>query len=258
LKTQHDDSDPPLLLLLYPVDLRTGDYDAKRLAQLIEQREKDRGIKFLMVVIDTLSETLAGGNDTEHMQAFIHNAKLIQQKTGATVVPVHHPGKDVAKGMRGHTSLVGAVDTAIEVSAPNGVATSARRRMTVRKQRNIEIPEHSDWFTLDVLALGPNDSGQELSSCVVVWSDSVEDEFDVGMSETDKQTVRTITQWATATNQTPGDVQAAALLKWLKINLPDDPVAELNGPALRKRLSRLRTDGFLAGHDAGHALDDLE
>jgi hypothetical protein len=250
-----DREDPPLRLLRYPIDFKTGDYDANRLAKLIKDREQELGIRFLMIVIDTLSETLAGGNDTEHMQAFIHNAKLVQQKTGATVIPVHHPGKDVAKGMRGHTSLVGAVDTAIEVNAPNGITASARRRMTVRKQRNMEIPDQSNWFTLSKVELGPNTSGELLSSCVVVWSDVAEDEFTDGMSETDKRTVTAIRQWGKATGNPPESIQATPFLKWLKANIPDSPMCELSAPSLRKRLERLRDEGFIGGENG---YDDTE
>ena len=247
LKTQHGAQNPPLRLLRYPIDFKTGDYDANRLAQLIKDREQELGIKFLMVVIDTLSETLAGGNDTEHMQAFIYNSKLVQQKTGVTVMPVHHPGKDQTKGMRGHTSLVGAVDTAIEVNAPNGIATSSRRRMTVRKQRNREIPDQSNWFVLSKVELGPNASGQPLSSCVVVWSDVAEDEFTDGMSETDKQTMAAIKGWAKATGNAPEDAQPAEFLKWLKANDQDNPLSGIDRSALRKRFSRMRKEGFLNG-----------
>jgi len=139
------------------------------------------------------------------------------------------------------------VDTAIEVNAPNGIATSSRRRMTVRKQRNREIPDQSNWFVLSKVELGPNASGQPLSSCVVVWSDVAEDEFTDGMSETDKQTMAAIKGWAKATGNAPEDAQPAEFLKWLKANDQDNPLSGIDRSALRKRFSRMRKEGFLNG-----------
>jgi hypothetical protein len=134
--------------------MRTGTFDAKRLIALIKDREQELGIKFLMVVIDTLSVALAGGNDTEHMQAYLYNAKLIQMATGANVLSIHHPGKDAAKGLRGHSTLRDVCDTIVEVYAPAGSRAGAKRKLSVNKLRNNAVPEVQLSFRLETLRLG--------------------------------------------------------------------------------------------------------
>jgi hypothetical protein len=256
LQTKFGIENPHLRLLRYPVDFRTGEFDAVRLAKLIELRSVELGIKFLMVVIDTLSETLAGGNDTEHMQAFLWNAKVVQKKTGCTVVPVHHPGKDEAKGMRGHSSLLGAVDTAIAIRAPQGGRPGARRCLTVTKQRNIEIPANSSWFALEILDLGPSKDGTDLSSCVVAWSEDAGAEFDVQMTPADTAVFETVRRWAIAASQPVHDVKAVGLSAWLKDHDPENPMSRWSGSTMRKAISRLRSEGHLEPRDG--VVDDLE
>lgn len=70
-----------------------------------------------MVVIDTLNRSMAGGdeNSSKDMGIVIAAADLIKRSTGACVFIVHHSGKDSAQGARGHSSLLGAVDTELEV-----------------------------------------------------------------------------------------------------------------------------------------------
>lgn len=86
-----------------------------------------------LVVIDTLNQTAAGAdeNSAKDMGRYIASMKRLRDATGATVVVVHHSGKDLSKGMRGSTALLGAMDTTVEVErATDGrslVATVNRR-----------------------------------------------------------------------------------------------------------------------------------
>lgn len=79
-----------------------------------------------MVIIDTLNRSMAGGdeNSSKDMGIVIAAADLIKRSTGACVFIVHHSGKDSTQGARGHSSLLGAVDTEIEVkNAGDGIIT---------------------------------------------------------------------------------------------------------------------------------------
>ena len=75
-----------------------------------------------LVVIDTLARCSAGldENATKDMGIMVAALDRIREASGAAVMPLHHSGKDRAKGMRGSTALLGAVDVAIEVSGGNG------------------------------------------------------------------------------------------------------------------------------------------
>jgi len=90
-----------------------------------------------LVVIDTLNQTAAGAdeNSSKDMGRYIASMKRLRDETGATVAVVHHSGKDPTKGMRGSSSLLGAMDTTIEVVR----ATDGRSMVvSVRKQKDAE------------------------------------------------------------------------------------------------------------------------
>lgn len=82
----------------------------------------------VLVVIDTLNRSMAGGdeNSSKDMGAFIAGVDLVKRETGACVFVVHHSGKDAAAGARGHSSLLGALDTELEVkNAGDGIVMLA-------------------------------------------------------------------------------------------------------------------------------------
>ncbi|WP_399697543.1 AAA family ATPase [Xenophilus sp.] len=90
-----------------------------------------------LVVIDTLNQTAAGAdeNSAKDMGRYIASMKRLRDETGAAVVVVHHSGKDVSKGMRGSTAILGAMDTTVEVDRDKD-----RRAITVtvQKQKDAE------------------------------------------------------------------------------------------------------------------------
>lgn len=90
-----------------------------------------------LVIIDTLNQTAAGAdeNSAKDMGRYISSMKRLRDETGATVVVVHHSGKDLSKGMRGSTALLGAMDTTIEVER----STDGRSLVAaVKKQKDAE------------------------------------------------------------------------------------------------------------------------
>lgn len=90
-----------------------------------------------LIVIDTLNQTAAGADESsaKDMGRYIASMKLLRNATGATVAVVHHSGKDLSKGMRGSTALLGAMDTTVEVER----ATDGRSiKVTVKKQKDAE------------------------------------------------------------------------------------------------------------------------
>lgn len=81
------------------------------------QVESECGFPVRLVVIDTLARCFGGNdeNDARDMGAFIEGCDTIKQKTGATVLVVHHSGKDEAKGARGSSSFRAALDAEFNV-----------------------------------------------------------------------------------------------------------------------------------------------
>lgn len=117
------------------------------------------GVDVSLIVIDTLSRAIAGGdeNSSTDMGAFVRNIDLVRSATGAHVMVVHHTGKDKAKGARGHSLLRAATDTEIEVDSGC---------ITVTKQRDMD----NNWsgsFTLEPRIVGVDYDGDPISSCTV-------------------------------------------------------------------------------------------
>lgn len=90
-----------------------------------------------LVVLDTLARNMVGAeeNSAKDIGVVIDNADHVRRATGACVLPVHHAGKDVAKGARGSTALKGGLDTEIECSASEDVTV-----VKVVKQKNGRPP----------------------------------------------------------------------------------------------------------------------
>ena len=107
------------------INLRSSAEDFDLLMASIKDLMEKTGVQFELVQIDTLARAFGGGNEnnSEDMGAFIHNAGRIQRMLGCAMMVLHHSGKDATKGLRGHSSLLGAVDTQLELmkidSVPN-------------------------------------------------------------------------------------------------------------------------------------------
>lgn len=140
--------------LLMPVNLRDPKAD---LGPLIEAL---RGVDRLgLVVLDTLSRVLAGGdeNSSVDMGALVRHFDAIRAATGAHLIAVHHTGKKLANGARGHSLLRAATDTEIEISD---------RKIKVTKQRDMEKFSEAA-FGLETVVLGQNARGRDVTSCTL-------------------------------------------------------------------------------------------
>ncbi|MEX0574332.1 helicase RepA family protein, partial [Enterobacter cloacae subsp. cloacae] len=70
-----------------------------------------------LIVIDTLARCFGGNdeNDARDMGAFIEGCDVIKRETGATLLVVHHSGKDDTKGARGSSAFRAALDAEFNV-----------------------------------------------------------------------------------------------------------------------------------------------
>jgi hypothetical protein len=127
------------------LNLRSSADDFDLLMASIKDLMERTGVQFELVQIDTLARAFGAGNEnnSEDMAAFIHNTGRIQRMLGCSLMVVHHSGKDALKGLRGHSSLLGAVDTQLELAkidaAPNLASQVAGSGiLTVSKQKDGE------------------------------------------------------------------------------------------------------------------------
>jgi hypothetical protein len=84
----------------------------------------------VLVVFDTLARWIAGGdeNSPKDMGLAVEAADSIRRVTGACVLLVHHTGKDIGAGARGHSSLKGAVTTEVECSSEDTTVIVAKQK----------------------------------------------------------------------------------------------------------------------------------
>ena len=125
------------------INLRSSAEDFDLLVASIKDLVERTGVQFELVQIDTLARAFGGGNEnnSEDMGAFIHNAGRIQRMLNCAMMVLHHSGKDATKGLRGHSSLLGAVDTQLELlkidSVPNPSGPIAGSGiLTISKQKD--------------------------------------------------------------------------------------------------------------------------
>ena len=160
----------PLVVRPSPVDLLRAEVDLPALGELCKEVTEVYG-EIQMIVVDTLSRAMAGGNENgpEDMTRFIGNLDVLRDLTGAHIMVVHHTGKDTAAGARGHSSLRAATDTEIELE----VTESGLRVAKTTKQRDME-PKPPLGFTLAVHELGRDEDGDAVTTCTIEIADQSE------------------------------------------------------------------------------------
>lgn len=131
---------------------------------IIELVNAVRPLKPAVVIVDTLSRVLAGGdeNSGEDMGLAVKHCSTIHAVTGALVVLIHHSGKDSSKGARGWSGLRAAVDTEIEI-----LRSDADRVAVVTKQKDGSDEEVEFGFKLAPVAVGEDEDGDAIVSCVL-------------------------------------------------------------------------------------------
>lgn len=149
----------PLYIVRLAVDLLHGRKHVELLTGLCQEAASRAGLPVELVVIDTIARALGGGdeNSPADMGALVKNLDDLRERTGAHVLGIHHTGKDTTKGMRGHSSLLGAVDTEIQIL--NRVITSPNQRDL---EDDLELR-----FDLKTVNIGLDGGGNHVSSCVV-------------------------------------------------------------------------------------------
>ena len=107
----------PIYIVRHQLNLRSSAEDFNALMLAIVQLVEQTGMEFCLAIVDTLARAFGGGNEnsSEDMGAFITAMGKVQEFLNCALMVLHHCGKDAAKGLRGHSSLLGAVDTELEL-----------------------------------------------------------------------------------------------------------------------------------------------
>lgn len=111
--------------------------DSEQLAKLIATIDR-LAAPLSLVVIDTVARSLVGEdeNDAKAMGVFVEAAETVKRHCRAAVLGIHHSGKDVARGLRGSSSLLAGVYASIKTERNGDLLT-----LKVEKQKDAEQGE---------------------------------------------------------------------------------------------------------------------
>ncbi len=123
-----------------------------------------------LIIVDTLAQVTPGANEnsSEDMGLTASNCRVLGRATSATVLLVHHSGKDLTRGARGWSGMRAAVDAELEVFYEEGAPT---RMIKVTKQKDGESGLKFG-FRLEQMTLGFDRYGDDITSCVAVEADA--------------------------------------------------------------------------------------
>ena len=150
-RIRHNFPDLPFAIIKGIYDFR-DQRTAATVSGIIRQIEDETDQKVVLVIIDTISRALSGGdeNSSKDMGAIVATTAHLQAATGAHIAWVHHVPIDAKERLRGHGALLGALDTTINVEKLN----SGLRTATVIKANDSEEGERIA-FTLESVEIGP-------------------------------------------------------------------------------------------------------
>lgn len=157
----HNDTPENLRFITRAWDVRAP-VDRRELVDAI----KATGMAGGVLIVDTLSRAAPGFDENApgDMGAVIAAMGEVQRELGGLVLLVHHTGKDQSRGLRGHSSLHGALDAVVEVSRREG---SDLRQWKLTKAKDGQ-DGLTFAFDLETVPLGADEDGDPVTSCVVV------------------------------------------------------------------------------------------
>src|SRR5262245_55423073 len=140
---------------------------AERVVQIGRDVAETTETPLRLICIDTLSRALCGGdeNASKDTGAIVNTTALLQQGTGAHVCWLHHMPAE-AERMRGHGSLLGAMDTTILVAKTGSVRTA-----TVIKANDSEEGAQIA-FKLDSVTVGTDQDGNPTTAPIVLAAEA--------------------------------------------------------------------------------------
>ncbi|EHI7916609.1 AAA family ATPase [Salmonella enterica] len=154
---------------LYRVDRPVFPVRAEEVKEMIiaaKQVEAETGQPVRLIVIDTLARCFGGNdeNDARDMGAFIEGCDTIKRETGATLLVVHHSGKDEGKGARGSSAFRAALDAEFNVRREG---EGGALILTCTKMKDAEEPGQCA-YDLKPIPLFTDSDDEDVFSLVVV------------------------------------------------------------------------------------------
>jgi AAA domain len=163
-RLHHGIDDIPLGIVAKSIDLRSNRKDADSVIECCERLQKSFGHDPRLVIVDTLSRVLAGGDENapRDMGLLVANLAHVQEGTGAHVLAIHHVPQGQLR-LRGHGSLLGSMDTTVSLEK------SRSGSVTATIDKNNDGPEgQSIAFRLEAVELCRDPETGEITTAPVV------------------------------------------------------------------------------------------
>jgi hypothetical protein len=155
-------------------DLRDPE-DVADLRAVIEEAQAELealGQPLGVVAVDTLSAAIPGAdeNSAQDMSPVLAALQSMASDLGLVVVVIAHTGKDESRGLRGWSGLLANADGLIMLDDPKGEAIRSGSVVKVK-----DGPSGDTFgFSLEVVVIGEDDDGDEITTCVVQPEDAPE------------------------------------------------------------------------------------
>ncbi|PYC47766.1 hypothetical protein DI396_06575 [Litorivita pollutaquae] len=163
--------DPQFWVIAAPVTFAGKATDAPAIVEMVQHLASQTG-RFDLIVVDTLSRVMGDGdeNTAPDIADLVKNLDVLRRGTGSNIMLIHHSGKDVARGARGHSSLRAAIDTEIELTRDEFGVISAE----VTKQRDGPTG-YKFIYALRQVELGRDQDDDPVTTCLVEPVDTAAD-----------------------------------------------------------------------------------
>lgn len=211
--------------------------------------QKEKGQPVQLIVIDTLARCFGGNdeNDARDMGAFIEGCDTIKRETGATVLVVHHSGKDDSKGARGSSSFRAALDAEFNVRREGDGGAII---LTCTKMKDAEEPRPAA-FDLKTVNLFTDRDGEAVASLVLHDVEREPRDIDPELADVKHLTENHAALWqCIRSRKAKGEVCNRAVLR-------DDIIAmegENGRKAFTRWLNKLVKDGLIKIDDSGEVI----
>jgi hypothetical protein len=154
----------PFYAVTNPISM--ADAEATDVA-LLSQAVKDLlgDVNPSLFVVDTLARSFGGAdeNSATDMGIFVRNCDILREQFDCSVLAVHHSGKDVEKGLRGSSALLGAVDTSIALGRK-----AETQQVCVKNPKQKDVVEAAPlWLEAREVSFVREAFGQEQTSLVL-------------------------------------------------------------------------------------------
>ena len=152
----------PLAVVSGSIDLCSSRTGAESIIGCGKRLADDSGLPLRLIVIDTVSRVLAGGdeNSSKDIGALINNLAHIQAESKAHVLTLHHIPHEQNR-MRGHGALLAACDTTIKIEKSGDIRTA-----TIEKNNDGEEGERIA-FTLESFELSRDENAIATTAPIV-------------------------------------------------------------------------------------------